>query len=659
MSINDLAVKTIKGLAMDAVQAANSGHPGMPMGMADTATVLWSRFLKFDPDDPNWPDRDRFVLSAGHGSMLLYALLHLSGYEDMTLEQLKNFRQWGSKTAGHPEYGFAGGIETTTGPLGQGFGNAVGMAMAERLLAGRFNQPGRTIMDHYTYVIAGDGDLMEGVSAEAASLAGHLGLGKLIVLYDDNGITIDGGTDLTFTEDVGARFDAYGWHTAQVDGHDHESVAQAIEGAQAVTDRPSLIACRTHIGHGAPTKQDSSAAHGAPLGVDEIRATKEAMGWPTNETFTIPPEVRTFFGHAAERGGAHRKAWSEARDSLDASARQELDEMLSGRVVAAAWDALPSFETGASIATRKASAAVLNALSTVVPGLIGGSADLAGSNGTTLKDYDAITRDGFSPRHRNIHFGVREHGMGAILNGMSLHGGFHPYGGTFLIFSDYMRPSIRLAGLMHQPVTYVFTHDSVFLGEDGPTHQPVEQAMSLRLIPNVVVVRPADANETAAAWRIALGRDDGPTALLLTRQGLPVLEEADHDGVLRGGYVMRREESAAGPDVILLATGSEVSLALETATQLGPNTRVVSMPSFELFDQQEEAYRNQVLPPSVRHRVAVEAGSTTGWERYVGDDGLSVGIDRFGMSAPTNRITEKFNFRPDALTATIQEYLRS
>ncbi len=654
MSIAELAVKTIKALSMDGVQAANSGHPGMPMGMADAATVLWGSFLKFNPDVPDWPDRDRFVLSAGHGSMLLYSLLHLTGYEEMSLEQLKSFRQWGSKTAGHPEFGEAGGIETTTGPLGQGFGNAVGMALAERLLAERFNADGNVLVDHYTYVIAGDGDLMEGVAAEAASLAGHLGLGRLIVLYDDNQITIDGSTDLAFTEDVGARFRAMGWHTVALDGHDHEQVASGIEAARRVSDQPSLLLCRTHIGHGSPNKQDRSAAHGAPLGVDEVALTKEGMGWPLEPDFHIPAEVPVFFGVAADRGRAAFASWQQARAEASAHRVSALDAQLDCQVPSSVWDRLPEFETGKSLATRKASGAVLNAICDDVPSLLGGSADLAGSNNTTLKDYELIGPNQFGARARNIAYGVREHAMGSIMNGLSLHGGFRPYAGTFLVFSDYMRPAIRLAALMHQPVVYVFTHDSVFLGEDGPTHQPVEHAMSLRLIPNCYVVRPADARETVAAWRMALARTDGPTCLLLTRQGVPVLEGASTDGVLRGGYVLRKEQTEH-PERVLMATGSEVWVALAAADRLGPGTRVVSLPCFERFEAQDQAYRDAVLPPTVSARAAIEAGRTLGWERYVGNRGIVHGIDRFGVSAPHTRIAQELGFTAEAFAHKVRE----
>ena len=654
MSNLDVAVNTIKALTMDAIEAANSGHPGMPMGMADTASVLWSRFLRFDPDAPDWPDRDRFVLSAGHGSMLLYSLLHLSGFEDMTLDQIKQFRQWGSRTAGHPEFGFAGGIETTTGPLGQGITNAVGMALAEQILAGRFPE----LTDHYTYTIAGDGDLMEGIASEAASLAGHLELGKLVVLYDDNKITIDGSTDLSFSEEVCGRFEAMGWHTLKIDGHDRDAVATAIEAARAESGKPSLIACRTHIGHGSPNKQDSSAAHGSPLGTSEVALVKQGMGWPTDELFRVPDEARAPFQAAADRGRAARREWLAARERMEPARVKAFDDQMAGRYDAAVWDKLPEFATGKSLATRKASHAVLNAICGDIPQLIGGSADLTGSVGTHLTGFGDLEAGQFGADRRYIRYGVREHAMAGMMNGMSLHGGIRPYAGTFLVFSDYMRPSVRLAALMHQPVIFVWTHDSVFLGEDGPTHQPVEHAMALRLIPNLHVVRPGDANETAAAWRHAMERTDGPTALLLTRQGLPVLEKAGGEAALKGGYVLADCEGE--PDVILLATGSELHIAMgagETLTREGVKVRVVSMPCFEAFEAQSKAYRDDVLPPACRKRVAIEAGRTWGWERYVGDAGASHGIDRFGTSAPAGRIALEWGFTAQAFADKVRSYL--
>ncbi len=635
--IRRLAADTVRCLAMDAVQKANSGHPGMPMGMADAAVVLWTRFLKQNPSDPRWADRDRFVLSAGHGSMLLYSLLHLSGY-DLPLSQLRDFRQWGSQTPGHPEYGLTPGVETTTGPLGQGISNAVGMAIAERWLAAQFNRPGFDIVDHYTYVIASDGDLMEGVSHESCSLAGHLGLGKLIVLYDDNGISIDGPTSLAFTEDVLARFDAYGWHTQRVDGHDSMAVENAIANARAETNRPSLIACKTHIGFGSPNRQDSSKAHGEPLGADEVRLTKAKLFWPLDKPFFIPEEAREFMEQSAAAGAAQQKEWEEIYSAygkvypelaaaFDCALRGELPD---------GWESnLPTFAGGKPVATRAASGAVLDALAPGIPPLLGGSADLTPSNNTQSKNTRALTRDDFSGRY--IHFGVREHAMGSILNGLALHGGVRPYGGTFLIFSDYMRPAIRLAALMELPVIFVFTHDSIGLGEDGPTHQPIEQISGLRLIPNLAVFRPADAAETVEAWRFALGRSYGPTALVLTRQALPIIDRTcltPAEGAARGAYVLSTTED---PDVILLATGSEVHLALAAQEILAAQkirTRVVSMPCCELFDKQTKEYREAVLPSTVRARVAVEAGATVAWGRYIGLDGEIVGLDRFGASAP-------------------------
>ncbi len=632
-----LTADTIRCLAMDAVQKANSGHPGMPMGMADAAVVLWTRFLKHNPSDPRWADRDRFVLSAGHGSMLLYSLLHLSGY-GLPLSQLRDFRQWGSLTPGHPEHGLTPGVETTTGPLGQGISNAVGMAIAERWLAAKFNRPGFEIVNHHTYVIASDGDLMEGVSHEVCSLAGHLGLGKLIVLYDDNGISIDGPTSLAFTEDVRERFEAYGWHTQRVDGHDSIAVENAIANAQAETNRPSLIGCKTHIGFGSPNRQDSSKAHGEPLGADEVRLTKAKLFWPLDEPFFVPEEAREFMEQSAAAGAAQQKEWEETYSAY----RKAYPELAAAFECALrgdlpeGWEAnLPNFAPGKAMATRAASGTVLDAIAPTISALLGGSADLTPSNNTQSKNARAITRDDFSGRY--IHFGVREHAMGSILNGLALHGGVRPYGGTFLIFSDYMRPAIRMAALMELPVIFVFTHDSIGLGEDGPTHQPIEQISSLRLIPNLAVFRPADAAETVDAWRFALGRNDGPTALILTRQALPIIDRercAPAEEAACGGYILSGTED---PDVILLATGSEVQLALaaqETLAAQKVRARVVSMPCCELFDKQPRAYRESVLPSTARARVAVEAGATPAWGRYVGLEGEIVGLDRFGASAP-------------------------
>ncbi len=653
--LDQLCINTIRTLAMDGVQKARSGHPGMPMGAADMAYVLWTRFLKHNPADPGWPDRDRFVLSAGHGSMLLYSLLHLTGY-DLPLEELMNFRQWGSRTPGHPEHGLTPGVEMTTGPLGQGFATGVGMAIAERFLAATFNRPGYPIFDHYTYAIVSDGDLMEGISHEAASLAGHLGLGKLIYLYDDNDISIEGSTDLTFTEDVAARFRAYGWHVQAVDGYDLQGIEGAIRAAQAEKERPSLIICRTHIAYGSPNKQDDASAHGAPLGEEEVRLTKEALGWPADARFLIPPEALAVFRQALERGKDAQARWQAMFDRYAREYPQEaalLRRLWAGELPEGWEKALPTFSPAdGSLATRVASGKVLNSIASALPTLIGGSADLAPSNVTLLAGYDDFQRQ--TPAGRNLRFGVREHGMGAILNGLALHGGIFPYGGTFLVFSDYMRPSVRLAAMMHLPVVYVWSHDSVWIGEDGPTHQPVEHLAALRAIPNLVLIRPCDANETAVAWKVALNRRDGPTGLLLTRQSVPTLDRSDKgsaENLARGAYVLR-EAPGGSPMVILIASGSEVHLALEAQEALaarGIRARVVSMPSWELFDAQPQAYRDEVLPPSTPARLAIEAGVAQGWERYVGPAGDVMSIERLGASAPTKVLMEKFGFTPQAV----------
>jgi transketolase len=650
--LDQLCVNTIRTLAMDGVQKANSGHPGLPMGMADAAYVLWTQFLKHSPADPGWPDRDRFVLSAGHGSMLLYSLLHLTGY-DLPLEQLQQFRQWGSHTPGHPEYGDTPGVETTTGPLGQGFANGVGLALGERLMAASFNRPGFEIVDHYTYAIVSDGDLMEGISHEAASLAGHLGLGKLIYLYDDNQITIEGNTALAFSEDVWRRFEAYGWHVWAVDGHDRAAVAEAIRQAQAVADRPSLIMCRTHIGFGSPNKQDTAKAHGEPLGVDEVRLTKEAMGWPAEAQFLIPEEALARFRTAIETGAAAQGEWEamfaryeEAHPDLAA----EWKRRMAGELPEGWEEALPSFEPeDGPLATRVAGGKVMAALAPVLPEMVGGSADLHPSTKTYLSAFPAVSKGKYGGR--NFHFGIREHAMGGIVSGMALHGGLRAYGSTFLVFSDYMRPSMRLAALMGLPVIYVFTHDSIFVGEDGPTHQPVEHFAALRAIPGLTVIRPADARETVAAWRTMVEFRDGPVALLLTRQKLPILEEVDAPGVARGGYVLR---DVAEPQALLLASGSEVAVVLEAQKLLaedGIAARVVSMPSWELFEAQPQAYRDTVLPPEVTARVAVEAAVPFGWERYVGLQGEIVGLNRFGASAPYQVLAEEFGFTAEGVAA--------
>ncbi len=646
--VDTLCINTIRMLSADGVEKARSGHPGLPMGSAAAAYVLWTRFLKHDPGRPDWPDRDRFVLSAGHGSMLLYSLLHLTGY-DLPEEELRSFRQWGSRTPGHPEYGHTPGVETTTGPLGQGLANAVGMAMAERFLAARFNRPGHEIVDHTTYVLAGDGDLMEGLTHEASSLAGHLQLAKLICLYDDNRITIDGSTDLSFTEDREERYRAYGWHVQRVeDGNDLDALEQALRAARAEEQRPSFIAVRTHIGFGSPNKQDRASAHGEPLGEEELRLTKENLGWPAEPPFHFPDRAREHLGEAVERGRAwsagwesrlesYRNAFPDLADEWDRWMQRELPDDLD--------DLIPVFAPDAKgTATRAASGQVLNAVAPRMENLIGGSSDLSPSNKTVVKDASMFQAGQY--HGRNIHFGVREHGMGAIMNGLALHGGLIPYGGTFLIFSDYMRPSIRLAALMNVQVVYVMTHDSIGLGEDGPTHQPIEQLAGLRAIPGLSVIRPCDANETAEAWRAALRRQDGPTLLSLTRQGVPTLDRArlaPAQGLHRGAYVLQ-DPRDGGPDCLLLASGSEVHTALAAAERLeqaGRKPRVVSMPSWDLFEEQPEAYRNEVLPPEVTARVAVEAGATLGWHRYTGDRGRVVGIDRFGASAPSKVLYER------------------
>ena len=661
-TLDQLCINTIRMLAADAVQKAKSGHPGMPMGSAAMAYVLWSRFLRHNPANPAWPDRDRFVLSAGHGSMLLYALLHLTGYS-LGLDDLKQFRQWGSRTPGHPEYGHTPGVETTTGPLGQGVANAVGMAIAERWLAAQFNRPGHDLVGHYTYVIAGDGDLMEGVSSEAASLAGHLRLGRLICLYDDNHITIDGSTDLAFSEDVGRRFEAYGWHVQRVaDGNDLAAVEAAIRAAQAETGRPSLIACRTHIGFGSPNRQDTSKAHGEPLGEEELRLAKQNLGWPAEPAFLVPEEASQEFRKALERGRAWEAEWKTGYEAYAKAFPEEAArwEQYLTRRLPPGWDAgLPSYKPGdAAVATRAVSGKVLQALFPTVTNLLGGSADLAPSNNTYVAGVPEFQAGSYAGR--NFRFGVREHATGSIANGMALHGGLRPYVGTFLVFADYMRPAIRLAALMRVPVIYVFTHDSIGLGEDGPTHQPVEHLASLRAIPGLTVLRPADAPETVEAWRFAL-QHAGPTCLILTRQNLTILDRsAARDGDVRQGAYVLAEADAEKPDIILLASGSEVVLALEAKALLrekGVAARVVSMPSWELFEAQPEAYREAVLPREIGLRVAVEAGVPQGWHRYVGPQGAIVGMNRFGASAPGKTLFEKFGFTAANVAAKALEVL--
>lgn len=652
-----LAVDTLKTLAIDAVEKANSGHPGMPMGAAPMAHVLWTRHLKYDPAHPAWPDRDRFVLSAGHGSMLLYGLLHLAGF-GLGIEELQAFRQWGSRTPGHPEYGHTPGVETTTGPLGAGCANAVGMAMAEAFLAATFNRPGREVVDHFTYALVGDGDLMEGVSAEAASLAGHLGLGKLIFLYDDNQISIEGGTGLAFTEDVGARFEAYGWQVLTVaDGTDMDAIDRAIAAARAETGRPSLVKIRTVIGAGSPNKQGTAACHGSPLGADEARLTKEAIGWPSDLQFAVPVAVRDLYAARAAPGARAHDEWLAGVAAYRAEHPQlaaQWEAALAGRLPDGWQDSLPVFTPGDKIATRSASGKVLNALAPLLPTLVGGSADLAPSNNTYLSGLGDLQAGAYAGR--NVRFGVREHGMGGILNGMALHGGLFVYGGTFFVFSDYMRPAIRLAALSGIPVTYVFTHDSIGLGEDGPTHQPIEHLASLRAMPGLTLIRPSDATETALAWRMALERRQGPTALVLTRQNLPVLDRsvlAPAEGVLRGGYVLK-DALGGTPEVIIIATGSEVAIALEAEALLaaeGRAVRVVALPSWGVFQEQDAEYRERVLPGAVKARVAVEAGAAFGWERYVGMRGRVVGIDHFGASAPADVLYREFGLTAENVAA--------
>ncbi|HAZ27169.1 TPA: transketolase [Candidatus Acetothermia bacterium] len=674
--LDEQAVNAIRFLAADMVEHAKSGHPGLPLGAAPMAYVL-CRHLKHNPRDPTWPDRDRFVLSAGHGSALLYALLHLSGY-DLPLDELKQFRQWGSRTPGHPEAGLTPGVEVATGPLGQGLAMAVGMAIAEAHLAAVFNRPGYAVVEHFTYVLASDGDLMEGVSAEACSLAGHLRLGKLIVLYDRNEISLAGATRLTFTEDVAKRFAAYGWHTSEVsDGNDLAALDRAIAAAKSEAGRPSLIAVRTVIGYGAPTKGGTFHAHGSPLGDAELRATKRRLGWPEEPLFFVPEDVRAHFRSAAARGEGQQAAWNELLRRY-AAEHPELAQDLARRLrgeLPPGWDTdLPSFSAGGkATSTRKASEAVLQHLATSVPELVGGSADLNPSCLTWLKgegDFQApgdpgqvqgAVGGGWSYAGRNLHLGVREHAMGAIAVGMGRHGGVRPFTGTFLVFSDYMRPPIRLAALMHVPVVFVFTHDSIALGEDGPTHQPVEHLMNLRAVPNLVVIRPSDASETAEAWRVALSRD-GPTALILTRQDVPVLDRARSapaTDLRRGGYVLW-ESHPATPDLVLIGTGAEVHVALAAGEELsadGYRVRVVALPSWELFDRQPREYREQVLPPAVKARVGVEAGIRLGWEHYVGLDGEIVGLSSFGASAPGPVLLSEFGITSSAVVAAARRVL--
>ncbi len=651
--VENRAINTIRFLAADAVQKANSGHPGLPMGAAAMAFTLWTRHMRFNPRNPKWPERDRFILSGGHGSMLLYALLYLTGY-DLPLEQLMNFRQWGSQTPGHPEYGLTPGVEVTTGPLGQGFANGVGMAIAEAHMAAEFNRPGFEVINHFIYGIVTDGDLMEGVSSEAASLAGHLKLGKIIYLYDDNHISIDGSTDLAFTEDRAARFIAYGWHVQNVpDGNDTAAVYRAISRAQK-DPRPSLIACRTHIGYGLPTRQDTAKAHGEAPGEEELNGAKKNLGWPLEPKFYVPDDVLAFFRKAIKRGEKAEKLW---RQQLKAYLAEypELDTELERRLMGELpekWDIdLPCFSADPKgMATRSASGKVINTLAAHLPELIGGSADLTPSNDTWIKDSQDFQEA--TPLGRYFHFGVREHGMGSIINGMSIYGGVIPYGGTFLIFSDYMRPAVRLSALSKYPSIWIYTHDSIGLGEDGPTHQPVEHLAALRAIPNLVVLRPADANEVTEAWKIAISRRHGPTALILTRQAIPVLDRtiyAPADGLQKGAYVLA-DLGDSKPELILMASGSEVCLISDAGARLaseGFKVRLVSFPSWELFQAQDEEYRRMVLPPDIKMRLSVEAGVSQGWEKWVGDSGACISVERFGSSAPYKVIFEHYGFTVD------------
>ncbi|MDY6790919.1 MAG: transketolase [Thermodesulfobacteriota bacterium] len=661
--IDQLCINTIRTLSIDAVQTANSGHPGAPMGLAPAAYVLWTKILRHNPQNPDWPDRDRFVLSGGHASMLLYSLLHLTGY-DLNLDDLKNFRQWESKTPGHPEYAHTPGVETTTGPLGQGFANAVGMALAEQYLATFFNREDAEIIDHYTYMFCGDGDMMEGISSEAASLAGHLGLSKLICIYDNNKISIEGGTNIAFTEDVALRFKAYNWHVLKVDdGNDIVSIKNALEESKAETKRPSLILLSTQIAFGSPNKQGSADAHGAPLGEEEVRLTKERLGFPVDDSFHVPEEVYAFCRKSVERGKATQAQWQKKFNAYQTEypdLAAQWTHAIKGNLPAQ-WDSvLPQFKPAdGPIATRAASGKVLNAIAEKMPLLLGGSADLAPSNKTVIDSSSDFQKNNYNGR--NIRFGVREHAMGGIMNGISLHGSLKPYGGTFLVFADYMRSPIRLAALMKLPVIYVFTHDSIAVGEDGPTHQPVEQIASLRAIPGLTVIRPADAPETAEAWRLAVKNSDGPVALILSRQKLPILDRSKYaaaDGLAKGAYILT--DSAQKPEIILLATGSEVSITLEAGKELmgkGIQTRVVSMPSWELFEKTSQEYKDMVLLPDVTARIGVEAGISMGWERYVTGAGKTIDMAGFGASAPGGTLLEKFGFTSENIVQTARKLL--
>lgn len=662
-NIQNLSINTIRLLAAEGVQKANSGHPGMPMGCAPIAYLLYKEVMNHNPNNSKWYNRDRFVLSAGHGSMLLYSILHLSGYK-VTIDDLKNFRQYKSITPGHPEYGLTDGVETTTGPLGQGFSNACGMALANKFMSAKFNKADFKLIDNWTYAIASDGDLMEGVSQEAASIAGHNQLGKLIVFYDDNSITIDGSTDLSFSDDVKKRFESYGWNVFVVDDvNDIDKLHDAVKKAKSDEAKPNLIITKTHIGFGSPNKQDTSGVHGAPLGDEEIRATKENLGWEYEESFFVPDEVKEHFKNIVEEGAKKEEEWNKLFEEYNQKYPEEgklFEELIQGNFGNEWEKQIPSFDNyGDAIATRKISEQVINSIAGSLPTMLGGSADLAASNNTTIKDGGNFSAD--NPTGRNIFYGIREHGMGGIMNGMSLYGGIIPFGGTFLIFSDYMRGSIRLASLSHFKVIYIFTHDSVGLGEDGPTHQPVEQLAALRAIPNLVVIRPADANETAEAWRAAVKEKDNPVAILLTRQSIPVIDRTKYESaqnVSKGAYVIKDTDD--NPELILISSGSEVSVTLEAAEKLedeGFKTRVVSMPSWELFERQSDDYKKSVFPPSVKKRISVEAGIKQGWEKYIGDEGISISIETFGLSAPYKKVFEHFGITAENIVEEAKSLL--
>jgi len=662
--VEKLSINTIRTLSIDAIEKANSGHPGLPMGAAPMAYTLWTDFMNHNPKNSKWFNRDRFVLSAGHGSMLLYSLLHLSGY-DVSMEDLKQFRQWGSKTPGHPEVHHTDGVEATTGPLGQGIAMSVGMAMAEAHLASKFNKQDIAIVDHYTYALISDGDLMEGISHEAASLAGHLRLGKLIALYDSNEISLDGDLHKSFSDNTEQRFKAYGWQVLRVeDGNDIKQIRNAIKEAQANKEQPTLIEVRTVIGYGSPNKSASAASHGAPLGVDEVKLTKEFYEW-THDDFHVPEEVYADFNEKIVKNGSNKEAeWNELLSSYKEKypeLAKELEFVLNDKLPDGWEKSLPVYETGSSLASRASSGEVLNAISKSVPHFFGGSADLAGSNKTYMNDEKDFSRNNYSGR--NIWFGVREHAMGAALNGMALHGGLKVYGGTFFVFSDYLRPSIRLASIMNTPVTYVFTHDSIAVGEDGPTHEPIEQLASLRAMPGLSVIRPADGNEVQAAWRLALESTDRPTALVLSRQNLPTLKgtkEAAYEGVKKGAYIVSKAENET-PDALLLATGSEVSLAVEAQKVLKGkdiDVSVVSMPSWDRFNEQDEAYKNEVIPPQVKNRVSIEMASPLGWHKYVGDNGIVLAIDKFGASAPGEKVIEEYGFTVENVVKHVEALVK-